>query len=136
MRDDDDMALFPLTDIVPDPARTGDIVLLVVAAERALVPVPLGVPVDLGPVEPRLREEGFRDLERGARVAWPAAALLQLRKDDDLNCAVACCGREDGREPEQEGLEGAAEGRDEEDGIGRIALLQRGKEAGIHGRNR
>lgn len=133
MRDDDDVLLLARADIIPDPPRAGDIVFLVVALERARVLVPFRIPFALGPVEPLLRELGLRLFERSARVARPAAAFLELGEDHDGDGVGAGCGGEDGREPEEHGLEGSAEWRDEDDGIGRV---ERGEEIGVAGRDR
>lgn len=133
MRDDDDVLLLARADIIPDPPRAVDIVVLVVALERARVLVPFRIPFALGPVEPLLRELGLGLLERTARVAGPAAAFLELGEDHDGDGVGAGCGGQDGREAEEHGLKGAAEGRDEDDGIG---WVERGEEIGVASRDR
>ena len=80
--DDDDLLLGPRADKVAHPPRPGD-VLVLGRLKHALVAVPLDVALDLGPVEPRLREQLLGLGERRARVAGKGAALLQLREDDD-----------------------------------------------------
>lgn len=116
---DDDVLLLAVADEPADPLCARD-VLLLCGPEDALVAVPLCVALDLGPVEPRLREPllGFR--EGGARVAREGAALLQLREDDDGD-GVRVGGRgEEGREAEEHGLEGAAERGHEDDRVGGV----------------
>ena len=133
MRDDDDVLLLARADIIPHPPRAVDVVVLVVALERARVLVPFRIPFALGPIEPLLRELGFGFFERSARVAGPAAAFLKLGEDHDGDGVGTGCGGQDGREAEEHGLEGSAEGRDEDDGIGRV---ERGEDIRVASRDR
>lgn len=72
--DDDDVLLLPAPDKVAHPARARD-VLGLGRLERAAVLVPLGLGLDVRPVEPRLREVALRLGQVGARVAGVRAAL-------------------------------------------------------------
>lgn len=80
-----------------------------------------------------MRELSLCLFERSARVAGPAAAFLELGEDHDGDGVGTGCGGQDGREAEEHGLEGSAEGRDEDDSVGRV---ERGEEIRVAGWDR